>query len=121
MIHIDIYGYLSPYFGGQRYFITFINIFSCYGYIFLLHKKFEALEVFKMYKAEVENQLEKKIKILRSDREEEYTSNKFFQFCQEHNIIHQVTALYSPQSNSIAEHKNLLGYGKYYVYQFWLT
>jgi len=27
-------------------------------------------------------------------------------FCQEHNIIHKVTAPYTPQSNSVAEQKN---------------
>ena len=35
----------------------------------------EVLDWFKVYKAEDDNQLEKKIKILRSDRVGEYTSN----------------------------------------------
>ena len=38
--------------------------------------------MFKTYKAEVENQLEKKIKILRSDRGREYESNDFAEFLQ---------------------------------------
>ena len=42
----------------------------------------------------------------RSDRRGKYTSNYFFLFCQEHEIIHEVTVSYSPQSNSVAEHKN---------------
>ena len=50
-------------------------------------------------RTEAENQLEMKIKILRSDRGEEYTSNDMSEFCQERDIIHEVTALYTPQSN----------------------
>ena len=60
-----------------------------------------------MYKAETENQLEKKIKILRSDRGVEYTSNDMTEFCQEHEIIHEVTAPDIPQSNGVAERKNI--------------
>ena len=59
-----------------------------------------------MYKAEAENQREKKIKILRSDRGGEYTSKDMTEFCQEHDIIHEVTAPYTPQSNGVTERKN---------------
>jgi hypothetical protein len=48
--------------GGRRYFMTFIDDPSCFCYIFLLKSKDEALHYFKIYKDEVENQLERKIK-----------------------------------------------------------
>ena len=60
----------------------------------------------KIYKAEVKNQLEKKIKRIRSDRGGEYFSNEFDSFCAEHSIIHERTPPYSPQSNGVAERKN---------------
>jgi transposase InsO family protein len=65
-----------------------------------------ALNCFKTYKAEVENQLEKKIKYFRSDRDGEYFSNEFNLFCAEHGIIHERTPPYSPQSNEVTERKN---------------
>jgi hypothetical protein len=67
--------------GGKRYFITFIDDASRYCYIYLLKSKDEALNCFKVYKANVENKLERKIKRLRDDRGGEYTSNNFSQFC----------------------------------------
>jgi hypothetical protein len=52
----------------------------------LLRRKNEALNCFKIYKAEVENQLEKKIKRVRSDRGGGYLSNEFSGYCVEHGI-----------------------------------
>ncbi|RVW75987.1 Retrovirus-related Pol polyprotein from transposon TNT 1-94 [Vitis vinifera] len=65
----------------------------------------EAIEKFVLYKNEVENQLNKKIKVLRSDRGGEYES-PFVDICAQHGIIHETTAPYSPQSNGVAERKN---------------
>jgi transposase InsO family protein len=59
-----------------------------------------------IYKAEVENQLERKIKHVRTDHGGEYFLNLFTLFCEEHGIIHERMPPYSPQSNGIAERKN---------------
>ena len=107
LIHSDLCemnGILTK--GGKRYFITFIDDSTRFCYVYLLKTKDEALHYFKAYKAEVENQLERKIKHLRSDRGGEYFSNDFDEFCVEHGIIHERTLSFSPQSNGIAERKN---------------
>ena len=54
----------------------------------------------------MENQLENKIKCVRSDRGEEYFSNEFDLLCSENGIILERTPPYSPQSNGVAERKN---------------
>uniref|UniRef100_A0A2N9EK44 Integrase catalytic domain-containing protein n=1 Tax=Fagus sylvatica TaxID=28930 RepID=A0A2N9EK44_FAGSY len=91
--------------GGRKYFVTFIDDCTRYYYVYLLRSKNEALESFIHYKKEVENQLNKKIKVLRSDRGGEYES-PFGEFCSQHGIVHQTTAPYSPQQNGVAERKN---------------
>jgi transposase InsO family protein len=92
--------------GGQRYFMTMIDDVSRYFYVYLLKTKDEALNCFKTYKAEVENQLEKKIKYFRFDRGGEYFSNEFDLFCAEHGIIYERTSPYLLQSNEVVKRKN---------------
>ena len=92
--------------GGKRYFITFIDDYSRYTYVYLLKQKDEAFGAFKIFKAEVENQLNIKIKVLRSDRGGEYFSNEFTHFCEENGIIHESSAPHTPQQNGVAERKN---------------
>ena len=46
------------------YFITLIDDDSQYGYVYLLSHRYEALEVFECFVAEVETQLERRVKIL---------------------------------------------------------
>ncbi|GKA78709.1 retrovirus-related pol polyprotein from transposon TNT 1-94 [Tanacetum coccineum] len=67
--------------------------------------KDEAIDKFVLYKTEVENQLGKKIKVVRSDRGGKYVAS-FAELCAKHGIRHEFTAPYSPQQNGIAERKN---------------
>ena len=49
---------------GYKYFIHFIDDYSRYGHVYLMHHKYGSLEKFKEYKAKVEVELGKTIKIL---------------------------------------------------------
>jgi transposase InsO family protein len=75
-------------------------------YVYLLKTKDGALDYIKIYKAEIENQLERKIKRVRSHRGKEYFSNVFNLFCEEHGIVHKRMPPSSPKSNGVAERKN---------------
>ena len=98
LVHFDareLNGILTR--GDKRYFITFIDDFSRFTYVYLMRNKDESFDMYKHYKTKVENQKNRKIKILRSDRGSEYFPNDFSTFCEEHGIIHQSSAPYTPQ------------------------
>ena len=108
LIHSDLCemnGVLTK--SGKKYFMTLIYDCTRYCYIYLLKSKDEALHYFKIYKAEIENQLERKIKRVWSDRDGEYFSNLFTSFCEKNGIIHERMPPYSPQSSGVAERINL--------------
>jgi len=66
---------------GAIYFITLMDGYSRYGYVYLLSHHYEALDVFKCFVAEVETQLELRVKTLRTDQDREYLSDMFKKFC----------------------------------------
>lgn len=92
--------------GGKMYYVSFVDDFSRYTRIYLLKSKDEAAGTFMKYKLEVENQLNRKIKRLRSDRGGEYCTSMLKQFCEQNGIIHEYSAPYTPQQNGLAERKN---------------
>ncbi|KAJ9545029.1 hypothetical protein OSB04_024736 [Centaurea solstitialis] len=88
IIHTDVCGPFSHVArGGYRYFITFTDDFSRYGYVYLMRHKSESYERFKEFQNEVQNQLDKRIKFLRSDRGGEYLSDEFDNHLMEQNGV----------------------------------
>ena len=81
----------TPSRGGKKCFINFIDNCTRYCYVYLLNGKDEAIETYWQYKTEVENQLDKKIVMIRSGRCGEYESS-FAEIYLENGIIHQITA-----------------------------
>jgi len=71
---------------GAFYFLTFIDDYSRYGYVYLLSHRYEAFNVFKHFVAEVETQLDHRVKTLRTDCGREYLSQIFKEFCEENGI-----------------------------------
>ena len=63
-------------------------------------------EKFKEFKNEVQNQLGKNIKILRSDRGGEYLSQEFDNHLKECGIVSQLTPPGIPQWNGMSERRN---------------
>ena len=63
--------------GGYEYFVTFIDDYSRYRYVYLMQRKSENFGKFKEFLAEAEKQLGKSLKTLRSDRGGEYLDNEF--------------------------------------------
>jgi len=90
--------------GGENYFVTFIDDYSRYTKVNFIKHKDKAFDMILTYKIEIENQLNKKIKRITSDRGGECVL--FNDYCVKEGIIHEVTPSYSPESNEVAERKN---------------
>ena len=116
LIHTDICGPISPaVMGGYRYFITFIDDFSRFGWIELIQEKTNSLGAFKSFKYVIELKTSKRIKCVRSDRGGEYYGRynetgqnlgPFARFLQECGIEAQYTMPGTPQQNGVAERRN---------------
>jgi transposase InsO family protein len=93
--------------GGAKYFISFIDDYFGYTYVYHLKQKFEAFAMFQAYKAFVEKQNDCVIKLLYIDNGGEYYSFVLKPFCTTQAILHQFTIPYTPkQINGIVGCKN---------------
>ncbi|KAI3767607.1 hypothetical protein L2E82_17860 [Cichorium intybus] len=107
IIHTDVCGpFRSTTKDGTRFYVTFTDDFSRYSYIYLIKQKSDTFEKFKEFKNEVENQLGRKIKTLRSDRGGKYLSIEFLEYLKECGIVSQLTPPRTPQLNGVAERRN---------------
>ena len=107
IIHTDVCGPMSVASrGGYRYVLTFTDDLSRYGYIYFMKHKSETFEKFKEFQSEVENQRNKKIKFLRSDRGGEYLSYEFGEHLKKCGILSQLTPPGTPQRNGVSERRN---------------
>jgi hypothetical protein len=99
IIHTAIYGHFPTVsLNKHKLFITFIEDYSRYAYVYLISEKSEALNKLKKFKTEVENQHNLKTKVVRLDRGGEYygrhtdlgqSPGPFTLFLQENDIVHQ--------------------------------
>lgn len=97
----------------MKNFIPFISGFSRCAYIFLIAES-SALDVLKIYKTEVENQLAKKIQVVRSDRRGEYFGRynegilvmDLYNLLHDWRIIAHHTVPDTPEQIGVVERKN---------------
>jgi hypothetical protein len=82
LVHFDVCGPMSSVsLGGCEYYVTFIDDHSRKTKIYFLKTKSEVFKRFQEFKALVENQTRRKIKVLKSNNGVEYTSTEFRDFC----------------------------------------
>lgn len=106
-VHTDVWGPASVTSkGGSRYFVTFVDDYSRYAWIYFLKHKNEEFDTFKKWKAMGENRTGKKLKTLRSNNGTEYTDGAFKEFCGKEGIARHWTVRNTQQQNGVAERLN---------------
>jgi transposase InsO family protein len=87
LIHTNVCGPMSRVsLSGCEYYVTFIDDHSRKTWIYFLKTKSEVFKRFQEFKALVENQTGRKIKVLWSNNGGEYTSIEFADFCTQQGI-----------------------------------
>jgi hypothetical protein len=97
-VHSDVWG-PSPVasHSGNEFYVTFIDDYSRYVWIYFLPHKSDVFITFKKWKAQVETQTGKKVKYLRSDNGGEYDSREFRAYCENEGVTRHFTTVYTPQ------------------------
>ncbi|XP_019257833.1 PREDICTED: uncharacterized protein LOC109236058 [Nicotiana attenuata] len=100
LVHCDIWGpYRVPTHDGKRYFVTIVDDYSRFTWIFLLNCKSEAIVVLRDFLTQVSNVFSTTVKILRTDNGSEFFSTAFKHLLSDLGIVHQSTCVYTPQQN----------------------
>ena len=106
-------------FRGIKYLHTLLDTATKYLDFQLLKTKGEALRAFKTIKTAVENQSDKKIKILRTDQGKEFANTAFDTYLAECGILYEHSAPYAHKQNGAAERVNrtILEKARYLIFQ----
>jgi hypothetical protein len=76
--------------GGKIFYEIFVDNHYKLTKLYLLRTKNVAIKMFITYKIKVENQKNKRIKILRTDKCGKYEYNPFKEFCEQNDMILEV-------------------------------
>lgn len=107
-IHSDTGGPLPSTFAGHKYYVTFTDDATGTTWIRLLkHKSPDTFDEFRRWLVLIENQTEKKLKILISDWGTEYNNQPYRNYMEEKGIDWKPAAPYTPAQNGKSERKNL--------------
>lgn len=82
-------------------FFLLVDDYSRFMWVYFLKSKDEAFKAFKVFRTQVQKHLEKRIKIFRTDRGGEFTSNEFKEYCEGSGIERHLTTPYTPQRNGV--------------------
>jgi transposase InsO family protein len=107
LLHIDLFGpvaYISI--GGNKYGFVVVDDFSCFTWVYFLHDKSEAQDVFKRFVEQPQNLYYLTIKRVQSDNGGEFKNIQVEEFLDEEGIKHEFSAPYDPPQNGIIERKN---------------
>lgn len=104
LIHTDLWG-PSPFLSnkGYKYYIIFVDDYTRYNWVVPLKAKSDSLNAFKLFKTNIENQPDKRIKSVQLVWGGECRC--FSPFLAEHGIHFRHPCLHTHHQNGIAERK----------------
>jgi len=104
LIYSDVWGPAPTSVGRYTYYVSFIDDYSKFTWIYLLRKKSDVFQVFHNFQNLVERKFSRKIISMQSDWGGEY--EKLNSFFQKIGISHRVSCPHAHQQNGAAERKH---------------
>jgi transposase InsO family protein len=105
LVFCDVWGPTPIFVGRYKYYISFIDDFSKFTLIYLMHDRSEAQHIFLQFQSHVERLLDTRIKCVQSDWGGEY-QKLHRQFFWSLGIVHHVSSPHTHQQNRSAERKH---------------
>ncbi|GJV53706.1 putative ribonuclease H-like domain-containing protein [Tanacetum coccineum] len=90
----------------KKYCVVFTDDYSRFTWVFFLTTKDETSEILKRFIKEIENLVDKKVKVIRSYNETEFKNKVMDDFCREKCIKREYNIASTPQQNGVAERRN---------------
>ncbi|GKF69842.1 putative ribonuclease H-like domain-containing protein, partial [Tanacetum coccineum] len=90
----------------KKYCLVVIDDYSRFTWVFFLTTKDETSEILKRFIKEIDNLVDKKVKIIRSDNGTEFKNKVMDDFCREKGIKREYSVSRTPQQNGVAERRN---------------
>lgn len=107
LLHCDIWEpYKVPTYDGKKYFVTVIDDYTRYTWVFLIHSKSGTIVVLRDFLTKTQNVFSTTVKVIRIDNGSEFCSNEFQQLLSGLGIAHQKFCVYTPQQNGEVERKH---------------
>ncbi|GKC67512.1 putative ribonuclease H-like domain-containing protein, partial [Tanacetum coccineum] len=107
MLHMDLFG---PTFVSslmhKKYCLVVTDDYNRFTWVFFLTTKDETNDILKNFIKEIENLMDKKVKIIRSDNGTECKNKVMDDFCREKGIKRKYSVARTPQQNGMAERRN---------------
>ncbi|KAJ9542614.1 hypothetical protein OSB04_029120 [Centaurea solstitialis] len=109
LLHMDLFGPTNVMsIGKKSYCLVIIDDYSRFTWVFFLRTKDETSGLIKPFVKRVENQVNLRVKVIRSDNGTEFKNADLNSFCEEKGIERQFSAPRTPQLdlNGVAERRN---------------
>nr|GEU88152.1 putative ribonuclease H-like domain-containing protein [Tanacetum cinerariifolium] len=106
-LHMDLFG---PTFvrslNKKSYCLVVTDDYSRFSWVFFLATQDETSAILKTFITGIENKINHKVKIIRSDNRTEFKNHDLNQFCRMKGIKREFSIARTPQQNRVAERKN---------------
>ncbi|GJY86423.1 retrovirus-related pol polyprotein from transposon TNT 1-94 [Tanacetum coccineum] len=107
MLYMDLFGltFVSSLM-HKKYCLVVTNDYIRFTWVFFLATKDKTSEILKNFIKEIENLVDKKVKIIRCDNGTEFKNKVMDDFCREKGIKRKYSVARTPQQNGMAERRN---------------